>query len=327
MMSFGIVGLGLMLLGLAGYLATDPSKIWWKRAIGFLAVAPFGIAVLGFGVLRVWLEGGAQPEPRAMTIAPGVRYARHIRQSPNPLVWHVARVDLTAPGTNVLVTPGDGTRVLPLVAKTTSDVAREFHADLAISGDLFEPARTHSVFEPPPFPGQALRPLGMASSKGVLYTKSTLAADRVSPTLYFTDANAANIGTPSGNPHNAISGDCVLITSGKASDFSNCTEPLALLPRAVIGLDQSRHILVMMVVDGYRTARSPGATLAETVSLLLEEGVDTAIQLGSGSMATMVGRGADGKPALLSEPVTGGIPGVETPIANHLMIVSEQKAF
>jgi hypothetical protein len=329
MISFAIVLAGLVVLGLAAFLATDRSRLWWKRAIGFLAAFPVGAGLLAFGVLQVWLEGGAQPEARAMTLASGVRYARHVRSTPNPMVWHVARVDLSAPGLSFLVTPGDGTRLLPLTAKTTTDAAKEFHAELAISGDAFSPAMPNSLFEPPPFPGQAVRTLGIASSKGGLYTKAAGAvaggaAPVETPTLYLSENNTATIGTPVGAPYNAISGTCFALRGGAETAFEGCVDPSGTRPRALLGLDKTRKVLVLIVVDGFRIARSPGATLKEAVSLLVSEGVDVAIELASGGAATMVGR-VNGTQALLSEPVTGGIPGLEMPIANHLMILSDAR--
>jgi hypothetical protein len=322
-MSFAAILIGLAVLGLAGYLVTNRAQIWWKRAIGFLLSFPIGMGALSLGSLRLWQESGVAPEPKSMTIGTGVRYTRNVRTTGSPLVWHIARVDLTAPGLSFTVTPGDGSRVLPLTARTTSDALREFHADLAISGDVFEPAFPASAYEPPPFPGQSVKTRGMASSRGAQYASVKAAADQVLPTFYVTENNQANIGTPSGTPYNAISGSCIFMSSGKLSE-TGCDGPGVVKPRAALGLDAARTTLVLIVVDGYRAARSPGATLAQLAEIMKQEGVDTALELAGGSAATMAGR-VSGQQRLLSEPVTAGVPGIETPIANHLLITTEQR--
>lgn len=291
--------------------------------MGFLLTLPVGLGAVSFGTLRVWQSGGAAPEPTSMTIGTGVRYTRHVRSTSVPMVWHVARVDLKAQGLSFQVTPGDASRMLPLTARTTTAALKEFHADLALSGDLFTPAFPHTAYEPPPFPGQSVRTLGMASSRGGLYGAAKPTPDAPLPTLYLTEANVANIGTPSGTPYNAISGSCIFVASGKLSP-TMCTDVDTVKPRAAAGLDVARTTLVLVAVDGYRASRSPGATLAELADIMKQEGVETALELAGGSAVAMAGR-VRGEHALLSEPVTAGVPGVETPVANHLLISTEQR--
>jgi hypothetical protein len=324
MIAYALILVGLALLGLAVRFALDHKRAWEARALLFVVLTPPGVGIAAFGVLNAWVSAVVPPEPVHYTVANGIRYERKVMDTPFPRVWHVVKVDLRTPGLQVLVTPGDPSRLLPVNAKTPSDFAREVQADMVINGDVFEPKHSFDPFAPPPTPGDALRPLGFAASKGVPYGKAPTAGV-TSPTLFFAENNVANIGTPSGTAYNAISGDCIFLTGGKLSSEAGCALPGKVIARSGAGLDRDRQTLILVVVDGQQATRSLGATLEDFAKLMADEGADTAIELDSGSSSALAGRRAQGGVGLLSGPVTGGVPGLEKPVANHLAIIGEQR--
>ena len=120
----------------------DPKSGWMGRAAAFIFLAPLAFAGIGLGSYLLMRESGTLPEPASYTIASGVRYQRHATAQPRPLVWHVVKVDLSTHGINLAVTSGDSSKLLPFEAKTPTAVANEFHADVVLSGDFFEPMGT-----------------------------------------------------------------------------------------------------------------------------------------------------------------------------------------
>jgi hypothetical protein len=310
---------GLTILGLALFLATNKASSWPKRAIGFIFFAPVAFALLGMGGMRAWVASGGPPEAKAFTVARGVRYERNARVLPEPLVWHVATVDLTAPGLSLMVTPGDPTRLLPSSARTPTKAALEFQADIALAGGFVEPALPLDIYAPPPPDGAAMRPLGFSASKGVAYGLKT------GPTFSVSDTNVATIGDAPAAAHNAISGDCIVLINGKPTDGVGCARPLEALARGAIGLDLTRKVLYLVSVDGGRPSRSRGVTVAGLADLLAAMGAETALEVAVGPSVAMAGRNEQAKQVLFSSPVSGGIVDVETPVANHLMVMGDQR--
>ena len=79
-------------------------------------------------------------------------------------------------------------------------------------------------------------------------------------------------------------------------------------PRTLLGTDKDGNSLVLMCIDGKRTASSSsiGATLDEAIELLKAEGVYNAMSLDGGGSTTMVADfGADGNVELLNKPAAG----------------------
>ena len=105
----------------------------------------------------------------------------------------------------------------------------------------------------------------------------------------------------------AISGGGIILEKGvKSTDIGQNVSDRN--PRTLLGTDKEGNTLVLMCIDGKRTASSSsiGATLDEAIELLKAEGVYNAMSLDGGGSTTMVADfGADGNVELLYKPASG----------------------
>lgn len=100
-----------------------------------------GLLVASAGLFygyRLTLRPDRQPEVRSLF--QGVTYQRYVRSQPRPLIFHIIRVDLTAPGIEFLVSPPRPT--LPQL-ETSADTVPGFLArhkvQVAVNGSYFFP--------------------------------------------------------------------------------------------------------------------------------------------------------------------------------------------
>jgi hypothetical protein len=139
-----------------------------RRALTrFVAALSLVVAVLllGLGGYGYWFAHRPQPPPVRETLFPGVTYVRNVRQSPRPLVIHVIQIDLHTPGLSFLVTPGEPTQGHELRARTVGEFLDEFHLQVAINGDFFQPFRSNSLWDYYPHSGD---PIDVAGLAGIL---------------------------------------------------------------------------------------------------------------------------------------------------------------
>lgn len=300
----------------------DPKSGWMGRAAALIFLAPLAFAAIGIGSYLLIRESGTLPEPAAYTIASGVRYQRHTTTQPKPLVWHVVKVDLGTHGISLAVTSGDASKLLPFDAKTPTAVANEFHADVVLSGDFFEPKGSMRPLDEPVLPGTSLRTKGLAVSRGSILVA---AKEPSATTLYISEGNIVSIGAPAGNVYNAISGDCVILKSGVVQPFNDCALPTEAHARVAAGIDAGARMLILVLVEGYRAGRSGGVTMADFARILLDEGASSAIEFAGGPSVGLAGRSPEGAIKSLNEPFSGGVPGLEPAVANHLMVTSSDR--
>lgn len=258
-----------------------------------------------------------RPQPRPVTenLFNGVIYERIVRRTPRPVVIHVVRVDMSASGIGVLVTPGDTDQHLPLKARTTSKFLTDFRVQIAINGDGFQPWHSRSIINYYPHAGDRVDVIGAAIYDGILYSSATDSE----PTLYFGYNNQARINTPATRPQYAISGNLLLVRGGQAQSIGDSPPE----PRSAAGLNQRRNELILVVVDGRQPGYSQGLTLNELSELLVTLGVHEAINLDGGGSSTLVVQGSNGRPQVLNSPINHGIPGRERPVGNHLGIFAQ----
>jgi hypothetical protein len=267
------------------------------------------------------------------------------------MVIHTVIVDLKAPGISFLVTPGDPQAELPLQARSTSQFLQQFDVQVAVNGDGLTPWHYNNPIDYYPHTGDPVDPIGLAASRGVVYTEDT----DDEPTLYISRTNQARFGTPTGKVYNAISGNVMLIQQGQsvvgtnvrlsnerqtekrqegrraggektgeeASLEENLAEDLPQ-PRTAVALDKSGRRLIILVVDGRQPNYSEGATLEELAELLLAKGGHTGMNLDGGGSSTLAVEGANGRPAVLNSPIHQRIPGRQRPVGNHLGVYAER---
>ena len=252
-----------------------------------------------------------QPAPEQRRLFEGITYQRIVRQEPRLMVIHVVIVDLKADGIKTLVTPGDADQSRPLSAKTTSQFLEDSGLQLAINGDAFVPWGDNGPLGYTPRPGERVTPLGLAASRGKMYSFDT----DEQPTLYLAETGKASINAMVGKLYNAISGYKLLVQRGEAVTGLNTDDAE---PRTAVGLNRAGSRLIIIVVDGRQPGYSEGATEAELAAILLEQKVYSAMNLDGGGSSTLVIQGEDGEPVVLNSPVHQGIPGNERPVGNHL---------
>ena len=292
----------------------QPRRVRPQRALYLFSVVLLTSLACGLSDLSGLNPTGiqiGQPAAEQRRLFQGITYQRIVRQSPRLMVIHIVSIDLKADGIRTLVTPGDPDQARPLSAKTTSQFLVDNDLQLAINGDAFVPWEDNGLLGYTPHPGERVSPLGLAASRGKLYSPDT----DEQPTLYLGDAGKAAINAMTGKLYNAISGYKLLVWRGAVVAGLSTDDPD---PRTAVGLNQAGSHLIIMVVDGRQPGYSEGATEAELAAILLEQKVYSAMNLDGGGSSTLVMQGEDGQPVLLNSPVHQGIPGNERPVGNHL---------
>lgn len=296
----------------------------WPRAGWFLVAliaAPGGLMALRQAI--PYVPGPATPTP-SRPLATSVSYERIVRTSPRPLVAHVVRVDLRAPGVRLGATrPDDPGAVLPFRARTTSQFVRETGAVAAVNGDFFEPWRP-SLLDEYPAPGDPVRPLGVTRVGGAALSTPGQGAAQLAlgPGAY------AEFGHPGRDGGDVVGGLCMIALGGALADLAPCKakKPWQLHPRTAVALDEARSVLWLIVVDGRQPRYSMGAELEELASLLVELGAHDAMNLDGGGSSALAVRRENGVVETVSSPIAGGLPGRERPVANHIGVYVDDPA-
>jgi hypothetical protein len=267
------------------------------------------------GGVTLWKFQKPQPKPTQETLFEGVEYIRDVRNSPRPIVIHIVKIDLSAPGIRPFVTPGDPDAELPLIARTTSEFLDDFGVQVAINGDGFTPWHSRTIFDYYPHSGDPVAPIGMAASDGMLYSDDT---DN-EPTLFLGTNNKAEINNQPGKLIYAISGNEMIVRYGQSIAGSGGSPD----PRTAVALNQSNGRLILVVVDGRQPGYSEGVTLQELAQIIIDHGGHNAINLDGGGSSTLVVEGPLGNPRVLNSPINNRIPGRERPVGNHLGIFAK----
>ncbi len=254
------------------------------------------------------------------TLFEGITYTRQVRRAPRPIIIHVVRVDLNAPGLGFLVTPGQPTGGRQLAARTTSQFLTEFGLQLAVNGDFFEPWYSNSPWDYYPRAGDPVDVLGFASSRGAIYSRGRPG----SPTLYSSQNNQVQFDAPVGGIYHAISGSALFLERGQRPRWMANPYFDEPQPRTALALDREGRSLLVVVVDGRQPNYSEGVMLAELAEIVAAYGGDTALNLDGGGSTTLVVQGRSGQPVQLNSPIDNRIPGRERPVANHLGIYARR---
>jgi hypothetical protein len=251
--------------------------------------------------------GKTQPKSIRQRLFVGATYFRREYSTPRPMVAHILALDLQAAKYSFFVTPESLSGGVSCT-RTTSQFLNEFQQQIAINGDGFTylPASTSACST-----GDPVRVNGFAASAGKVYnTKSA-------PTLFANINNEVTLETSKGNIHNAISGDRIILRTGKRVTDLAVGVPD---PRTAVGLTQNGRGLLLVTIDGRQPTYSQGATLHELVDILLAFGAYSGINMDGGGSSSLVIRGIDNQPRILNRPVDGNIPGQERAVANHFGI-------
>ncbi len=248
----------------------------------------------------------------------GISYKREVRSLPHPVMLHLVNIDLTEPGIGVFVTPGtQQSDKMETNARTASQFLEEFKLQLAINANFFYPFEENAPWDYFPKNGDRVNNVGQAISNGKVYSES----NSKFPVLCFAANNRARIiasgACPKGTQQ-GVAGNKILIQNGKATTIDKYnSQDLKNYSRVVAALDKKGEKLWLLLVDGKQRFYSEGLKASEVQEILLNLGVDIALNLdGGGSTTLAIATPAGAK--VLNAPFQNKIPMQERPIANHL---------
>jgi len=258
---------------------------------------------------------------------PGITYQRIADLNPRPVMMHIVTIDLNTPGIKLRVTPGEpGDDGKDIPAQTTSEFLQKHQLQLAINGSFFYPCYFNHFWDFVPQRGDRVNVIGQLISDGILYKEGKPGWG----VLCVSESAGVSIA-PAHCPPNtreAIAGREIIIQNGqpvaiaKPKKNSDRHKPY---PRTVVATDLLGEKLWFILVDGRQRNYSAGLTLPELTEILLNMGVDAALNLDGGGSTTLAI--ADGKKTrLLNSPIDARIPMRERAIANHIGIYTSPQS-
>jgi hypothetical protein len=274
---------------------------------------------LSAGGYMFWYSHRPRPPSERRALFRGIDYVRDVRNSPRPMIVHVATIDLAAPGVHFLVTPGERTDGRDIRARKTSKFVERFGVQLAINGNYFYPFRSESPLDYFPHDGDGVDLCGVAASRGDVYSKKKW----VEGTLYISADNRASFDAPVGAVYNAIAGNGFVVRGGAPVASAERDEPY---PRAGLGLSADRRRMTFFIIDGKQPGYSEGATLAELSRVMIEFGVHDGVRLDEGGSCALAIEERPGRARLLNVPINNRIPYRERVVGNHLGVFAGRLA-
>ncbi|MCC5090198.1 phosphodiester glycosidase family protein [Xanthomonas campestris] len=275
---------------------------------------------------RVTIEPLVAPVPAPtapLTLAPGVRYWRQAIGGAQPVMLHIAQIDLTTPGLQLVGTPGDRSDGGEFRATPTTAFVRDGALALAINADYFLPFDGGHLLDKPfvPAAGQGVTAEGLAIDAGRTDSAATTSDPRVNAALCISQREAVRImrgSCPAGSRLGVGAGPLLLLDGKRQPrEASRAAYYDGPEPRSAVGLDRSGHTLWMVVADGRQPGYSAGMTLDALTAVFEQLGAHAAINLDGGGSSTLAAR-VDGDVRALNRPIHTGIPGRERPVANQL---------
>ncbi|MDJ1177967.1 phosphodiester glycosidase family protein [Roseofilum sp. BLCC_M91] len=288
----------------------------YKR-LGKIGLITLGLLLsIPGGIYLILLLSRPARIPQVQELFPGVIYTRLVLSNPRPLVIHQVKIDLNTASMQPLVTPGDPQPDgMEISARTTSEFVREFGVKLAINGSFFYPFEVKSPWQVYPEGGDRVGISGQAIANGIEYSP----VNGGWPVLCFLSSPRAVIPGSDACPpdtQQGIAGGTILIWDGEAVPLSSGSFYDGAYPRTAIALDASGTQIFILVVDGRQRFYSEGMSLPELQALLVELGVDTALNLDGGGSSTLVV--ADPHLRVLNAPIHTRVPLRQRAVGNHL---------
>ncbi|MEM6253550.1 MAG: phosphodiester glycosidase family protein [Cyanobacteria bacterium P01_D01_bin.156] len=287
------------------------SLIW----LGLLAP----LALYGTNIARRPHLDELAPQP----LFQGITYSRRVQQQPRPQILHIIEIDLAAPGIEPLVTPGapdtvaNNSSTTLTQAQKTSEFVESQGVQLAVNGNFFYPFREVTPWNFYPHSGNRVNSVGIAVSDGNLVSEQL----KKWPSLCFRSdwAEIRADGTCKDGLQ-AVAGKTLMLSNGKPTEdvkqqiAEKTPKPY---PFNIAALDATGTRLWLILADGKQPLYAEGITLEESVELLQELKVDTALRLDGGG-STTVAMATDTGARILNIPIHTKIPGRQRPVANNL---------
>lgn len=243
----------------------------------------------------------------------GVTYRRAVSDKPRPAIVHVVTLDLTAPGLEVVVSPGIFAEDAAAIAQPTSAFLADNGLQLAINASYFYPFKEKTPWNFYPHQGDPVQVVGQAISQGSEYS----APQANWPVICFMANQRAYISgdhqCPAGTVQ-AVAGREQLVMAGQGIAIENADRAYG---RVAVAIDAQGKTLWLIVVDGKQPRYSEGVTLQQLAQIALELGADAALNLDGGGSSTLVVATPNGA-RILNAPIHAKIPRWERPVANQL---------
>ncbi len=266
----------------------------------------------------------AQDQPIAVSVTQ--------RETPvGPVTLHTARIELTDPRIQVIVTrpvilTGNGPEA---IATTTPEWAEKEQVTVAVNANVFTAAK-------PPKPGvKLIGPgdtdiIGLSVSDGFVVSPVRELNGIPDPALVFAKDGTARIGrftyTDLVGAWNVVAGvgapiaqpdgpSGLLVTDGHNTGASARVDPTSRHARTAAGISRDGRVLWLVVASGEPSRVDSGLTLPELADVLIEMGAHSALNLDGGASSSFVHRPAIGE-LVQNAPVRGEF----RKVANHLGI-------
>lgn len=225
----------------------------------------------------------------------GVRWTLRSETQPRPLSIRVAEIDLDDPGVSFRMTGPGGSQETQL--QQTVNFVEQEGAQLGVNVHFFTNCCT-SV------DGGDTGVLGLGASEGVIYSpfEAGFPAFNISADneVRFFGPGEFDPASPPADIWNAGAGSDFLVQNGENVAPTGTTGFEGVNPRTAIGHDADTNTLVLVTVDGRQPGFSEGVTLVELADLMLQYGVETALNLDGGGSTTMVVN--DPNPIIVNSP-------------------------
>jgi exopolysaccharide biosynthesis protein len=217
----------------------------------------------------------------------------------------VVEIDLTTPGLEVFVTPGEPSMDRDTIGRKTSETVREFDLQLAINGGPYHPYARQA--------GTPQDIIGLAVSDGTLYSDP----EPGYAALLFRKGYSATVSPGPVHDLDAVvqglGGFGPLLRGGENLGSKGPREP-----RTAVGIGKDGKLLYLFAADGRQPRWSVGLTTEETADWLRALGAVEAINLDGGGSTTLALRGPRGFVKVVNRPVDYYLIGNERVVANHL---------
>ena len=138
--------------------------------------------------LRSWYSGRNTPDDRQL--GAGVRHLRISLEQPRAIVANLIFINVEQPGLEFTVSRPDPRFRPKMNAITVGEFLRSSGAVVAINGNFFQPFHSNSPWDFYPKAGDPVEVLGIAASKGDLYSTQVWAA----ATLFISKENSVQLG-------------------------------------------------------------------------------------------------------------------------------------
>jgi hypothetical protein len=245
---------------------------------------------------------------------------------PLRLAIQVLRIDLTRPGVELEVTPGDRSGGRGFRAQTTSEYLVRNRMSAAVNASFFDPFKGGTLGGDDYYPkaGDPVDVLGLSMHAGRVDSPPNN-DPKINGAVCIRKPAAVTIvrgqACPPGTDEALAAGPVLLAAGAPQPHTLSLT---ARHPRTAFGLSADRRTAWMVVVDGRQPA-SIGATLPEMAEILGHLGASDALNFdGGGSTALVIA--ADEGPRVVNVPIHSGVPGRERPSANHLGVRAPRRA-